>query len=83
MAAQHSLDVARRAQHLYEQTLRHDLETNHRHSYVAIEPESGEYFLGPTLSNAVQAARIAHPDRISFAIWIGHPTTVSLGVLSP
>jgi hypothetical protein len=82
MVSENSQNLARRAELLYEEKLRGELEANHRNSFVAIEPDSGEYFLGQTLSTAIQAARTAHPDRLSFALRIGHPTAVNLGVLS-
>jgi hypothetical protein len=34
------------------------------------------------LSGAIQQARSAHPDRLAYAIRVGHPTAVHLGVLS-
>ena len=58
------------------------LEACHRHAFVAVEPDSGDYFLGNTLSEAIQAARKAYPDRISFALRVGHPSAVNLGVMS-
>ena len=82
MASERSLDVARRADSLYEEKLRQDLEANHRNSFVAIEPDSGDFFLGQTLSDAISSARAAYPDRISFALRVGHPTAVNLGVMS-
>jgi hypothetical protein len=83
MASPHSLDVALRAEQFYETNLRRELEAKHRDSFVAIEPESGDYFLGDSLSAAIQSARAAYPNRISFAIRIGHPTAVTLGAVSP
>ncbi len=82
MASEHSLDVARRATEIYDMRLRVMLETDHRNAYVAVEPDSGDYFLGDTLSEAIQAARTAHPNRISFALRVGHPSAVHLGVMS-
>jgi hypothetical protein len=82
MVSLHSMEVARRAEQLYEEKLRQELEATHRHSFVAIEPDSQEYFLGVTLSAAIQAARAAHPDRIAFALRIGHSSAVNLGVLT-
>jgi hypothetical protein len=82
MASKHTLDVAHRATEIYESHLREQLEANHLNAFVAVEPESGEYFLGETLSEAIQAARNAHPDRISFALRVGHRTAVNLGVMS-
>jgi hypothetical protein len=77
-----TLEVARRAEKLYEERLRQELEARHPNEFVAIEPDSGEYFLASTLSGAIQAARTAHPERIAFALHVGHPTAVNLGVLS-
>lgn len=82
MVSTQSVELARRASELYEAKFRQSLESHHRNEFVAIEPESGEYFLGNTLSAAIQSARIAHPNRIPFAFRVGHPTTVNLGVLS-
>jgi hypothetical protein len=82
MTSQKSLDVARRAEELYAKTLRRELENSHGNEYVAIEPDSAEYFLGATLSEAMQAARRAHPDRLAFGMRVGHSTAVHLGVLT-
>lgn len=83
MVSEQTADVARRAKKLYEEKLRASLEAAHRDAYVAIEPDSGNYFLGKTLSEAIQASRAAHPDRLAFAMRIGHDTAVTIGVLSP
>jgi hypothetical protein len=80
MARSTTIDVARRAAECYERTLKHQLEPTHLHRFVAVEPDSGDYFLGDTLSDAILAARMAHPDRISFALRIGHESAVHLGV---
>ena len=82
MASEQSLEVARRAQEIYEQELRSRLELTNRDDFVAIEPESGDFFLGKTLSEAIQAARAAHPDRLPFALRVGHRTAVEMGVMA-
>jgi len=82
MASEQSLDVAHRATEIYDMRLRGILEADHRNAFVAVEPNSGDYFLGDTLSEAIQAARTAHPNRISFALRVGHPSAVHLGVMS-
>jgi len=82
MANRKTLDIARRATELYDRDLKSQLEADHPHQFVAIEPESGDYYLGETLSAAILAARAAHPDRISFALRVGHASAVHLGVLS-
>ncbi len=72
--------VAQRARLVYDRTLRVKLEAEHTDEFVAIEPESGDYFLGRTLSEAIQAARRAHPERLPFAMRVGHPTGVQIGM---
>lgn len=68
------------AESLYRERLRAELEPLHRDEFVAIEPTSGDYFLGATLSDAIGAARDAHPDRLAHAIRVGHDTTLHFGV---
>jgi hypothetical protein len=80
MVSPQTRDVIRRGQEIYERDLRSKLETTNLHDFVAIEPDSGEYFLGKTLSAAIQAARAAHPARLSFALRIGHRAAVEIGV---
>jgi hypothetical protein len=75
-----SESVSQRAKQLYEQRLRKALESSHPHEFVAIEPESGDYYLGRTLSEAIGAARSAHPDRLCHALRVGHRATVHFGV---
>ena len=83
MPSENSIEIARRAQAIYDDRLKVKLETTHPDAFVAIEPDSGEYFLGKTLSEAIQTARTAHPDRIPFTIRVGHKATVELGVMCP
>jgi len=82
MVSEKTADVARRAKQLREEKLRSKLEATIMHDFVAIEPDSGDYFFGKTLSEAIQAARAAHPTRIAFTMRIGH-AAVNIGVLSP
>jgi hypothetical protein len=82
MASQQTLSVAKRAKELYDARLRKDLEPTHIDQFVAIEPESGEYFIGRTYSESVSAARNAYPDRISFVIRVGHEAAIHLGAVS-
>ncbi len=74
--------VVRGATQLYEEKLRDKLERTNMHDFVAIEPDSGEYFFGKTLSEAIQASRAAHPDRLAFAMRVGHGAAIQIGVLT-
>lgn len=82
MTSQKTEDIARRATQLYEEKMRHKLESTNMNDFVAIEPESGDYFFGKTLSEAIQASRAAHPERLAFAIRVGHSAAVQIGVLN-
>jgi hypothetical protein len=82
MASEESISLARKALALYDARLKSTLETSNSGDFVAIEPESGEYFLGQSLSEAIQAARAVYPERIPFTLRVGHKATVRLGVLS-
>ena len=74
-----SLEIIRRAELVYEQKLKADLEKTHLNYFVAIEPESGEYFLGHTLSEAAAGARRAYPDRRAHIMRVGHRAAVHIG----
>ncbi len=73
-------DFVRRAEAIYAMRLRGILEPDHVDEYVAIEPESGDYFLGKTLNEATQAARAAHPDCLTHAMRIGHRAALHFGM---
>lgn len=73
-------DLVRRAEELYEHRLRALLEPDHMHEFVAIEPESEDYFLGKTLSEAIGASRKAHPDRLAHAMRVGHTAALHFGL---
>lgn len=79
MTSQDADKIAREAERIYEQRLRDQIERSHRDEFVAIEPLSGDYFLGRTLSEAIGAARKAHPDRLSHAIRVGHKPALHFG----
>jgi len=82
MPSPSTVAIARRATEIYESRLRNRLEREHLHMFVAIEPDSDDFFLGQTLSEAIQSARNAIPDKIPFALRIGHDSAIHLGVLS-
>jgi hypothetical protein len=79
VASEKSLELARRAEELYTGRLQATLEPAHDGEFVAIEPASGDYFLGDSLSAAIAAARRAHPHRIAYAKRVGDRVAVHLG----
>lgn len=73
------VSVPEAARKLYAERLRDLLEPDHNDEFVAIEPISGEYFLGTTLSEAIGASRSKYPDRLTHALRVGHEATVHFG----
>jgi hypothetical protein len=72
-------ELFERAEQVYKERLRHGLERTHPNSFVAIEPESGDFFLGRTLSEASAAASAAHPDRRCCVLRVGHSAALHIG----
>jgi hypothetical protein len=73
-------EFVRRAEEVYATRLRSVLEPEHLGEFVAIEPQSGDYFLGKTLSEAIGAARRSYPDRLAHAMRVGHKAALHFGV---
>ncbi|MBC7964420.1 MAG: hypothetical protein H7Z17_00730 [Fuerstia sp.] len=68
-----------KAELVYEKQLSGILEPDHIDEFVAIEPLSGDYFLGKTLSDAIGASRSAYPDRLAHAMRVGHKAALHIG----
>ena len=67
-----------KAKQLYESALREALERSDFGRYTAIEPDSGDHFLGDTFDEAVNAAIEKYPDRLTHTIRIGHRAALHL-----
>jgi hypothetical protein len=63
-------DMAAKGESIYAR-LKEKLEQEHRDEFVAIEVDSGDYFLGRTLQEADKKAREKYPDRVFYVIRIG------------
>ena len=72
-------DLMIRAERVYEQRWKATLERTHMDSFVAIEPESGDYFLAPTMSEASEKAHEVYPDRRCAILRVGHRAAIHLG----
>ena len=72
--------VADRARQIYEERLKSELEPAYNDEFVAVEPESGEYFLGKTLSDAIGASRAKYPGKLAHAFRVGHRAAVHFGL---
>lgn len=80
MVSVETKSVIDRAKRIYADRLQAELESQHRDRFVAIEPESGEYFLGDTFDEAVKSAWTKYPSRLSHTIRIGHRAAFHIGV---
>ena len=79
MVSHETRSVIERAKRIYADQLQTVLEPQHTNRFVAIEPESGEYFLGDTFDQAVKAAKAKHSSRLSHTIRIGHRAALHIG----
>jgi len=64
--------LAARGQAIYER-LKEELESAYPGKIVAIEVESGEYFVGDSVVEAAKKARAKHPDRLFYFVKVGSP----------
>jgi hypothetical protein len=81
MVSADTKSVIERAKRIYAEQLRDVLEPRHLNRFIAIEPVSGEYFLGDTFDEAVKLARAKRPTRLSHTIRIGHRAAFYMGRL--
>ena len=63
----------------YEEHLKPILEPQENGKFVAIEPESEEYFIGTTALEALKKGNGAFPEKILFLARIGFPAAYKIG----
>lgn len=64
--------ITKRGEEIYHKQLKGTLEPEHRGQYVAIEPESGDYFVGEDPIQADTQAQAKHPDKVFYLKRIGY-----------
>ena len=57
---------------VYAERYQEEFEKLYRDKYVAIEPDSGDYFLGDTKLETAIRAKAKYPERVFHFILIGH-----------
>lgn len=72
-------DLVKRGQRFYDEQLKQKLESEHAGRYVAIEPESGRYFLDDTGTGALVRARGEMPGGLFYLVRIGYQTADAIG----
>jgi len=78
MKTGHALAFDQKAQAIYRKKLKPKLERKHKGRIVAIDVESGDYFLGKTVLESIEKGRKKHPGKIFYAVRIGYPAVHSL-----
>ena len=63
-------EIAKLGEEIYAR-IREEIEEGHEGEVVLIEVESGDYFVAPTLKEAYEKARKAHPGKLFYARRIG------------
>ena len=56
-------DLLKRGMKLYEERLKRELEPEHNGEMLAVEVESGDYFLGRTATEAYKKAKEKYPGK--------------------
>ncbi|MDZ7290191.1 MAG: hypothetical protein ONB44_23920 [candidate division KSB1 bacterium] len=63
---------AEKAEELYERKLKKKLEPKYKGKMIAIEVESGKYFMGDDLAEARRKAEAVFPDKIFYFKRVGY-----------
>ena len=79
MVPERTRATAERARLIYDERLRAASEDKHAGRFVAVEPESGEYFLADTFGAAVEPAQVAYPSRLPHVMRAGHAAALHMG----
>ena len=79
MAPPDTYERAERAEQYYKEKLKETLEATDREKFVAIEVDSGDYYVADTDREAADAARLAHPKKYPHLIRIGHAFSYFIG----
>ena len=70
--------LARKGERLYRTKLKALLEPAYIGKFAAIEPDSGEYFLGDRMIEAVDKAEAKYPDKLVYIVRIGFRAAVKM-----
>lgn len=71
--------LADSGQRLYDERLKALLEPEHEGEFVALDPDSERYFLGPTGLAALRAGRKELPDKLFYLLHVGQVAAYRVG----
>lgn len=70
-------EIVEKGQRIYD-TIKDILEPDHKGEIVAIEVETGDYFLGASVIEATDKAREKYPDKVFYTARVGFPVVYRL-----
>ena len=73
-------EFVRKAEAVYNDSLKEQLETEHLGSLIALDPETGDYVIGPTFREIDQAAQERFGTRRTHIFRVGGGGAVRIGV---
>jgi len=65
-------EIVEKGQKIYE-AIKDKLEPEHKGELVAIEVETGDYFLGRRVIEAIEKAKRKYPDKVFYVARVGFP----------
>lgn len=75
--------LATKARTIYSQRLKKTLEACCHGQFVAIEVDSGDYFLGSTPLEAIKNGKVKHPEKAFHIMKVGYKAAVLLKAHPP
>lgn len=70
--------LAIKARKIYDERLKQTLEASSLGQFIAIEVDSGDYFLGSTPLEAIKKAKLRYPEKVFHVMKVGYKTAILL-----
>ena len=78
MAENNHKALAVKGRKIYAERLKQNLETSFHGQFVAIEVDSGDYFLGSTPLEAIEKGKLKYPDKVFHVMKVGYKAAILL-----
>ncbi len=78
MAENNHKTLAAKARKIYNDRLKINLESCCRGQFVAVEADSGDYFLGATPLEAIKSGKKRHPEKQFHVMKVGYKAAILL-----
>ncbi len=69
-------NVGKRGQAVYDENIRHLVESEHHGRFIAVEPDSGDYVIRDRIVDAQLDMQAKRPNTYSHIIRIGHKAAI-------